>query len=154
MNFKLQLLITVILLALTSLITHNLTKYYVRKVELTTTNYKVSGLPAMPVTHDTMSVYTFNNIYHIDFKNLMIFNEMNDQQVSFNSYTELFDYVEEITAQESNDSNLINMVLENTILNINNNDSTIVATTRMHDKDYINLFDLPEVAINRTYYSK
>lgn len=97
---------------LIAIATHIFTKYYVRKVELTTRDYNISENSDV-LTHDTMSIYTYNNIYHVDFKNLMILNEMNQQKLLFDSYTSLFDYVGDITANETNYDTLVKWIVSN-----------------------------------------
>lgn len=149
-NYQKALFIGAILVFFSSLITYVLTKYYVVKNELATNSYvldpNVDMYPYSGILTDTLEVYTFNNIYFIDFINMKVFNEMSDQEVKFSSLEHLFDYIGDVTAHESSVGPLINTIVQNSWIKIDSSQQNLTFNTKFgadpNNGIYVNKFSL------------
>lgn len=147
-NYPKALFIGAILTVLSSLITYVLTRYYVIKNELATNSYLDTNTNVFPysgIITDTLEVYTFNNIYFIDFVNMKVFNEMSNEEVKFSSLEHLFDYIGDVTAHESSVGSLISTVVQNSWIKIDSSQQLTFNTKFGADPNngmYVNKFSL------------
>ena len=93
-----------------------------------------------------LSIYTPTNIIHLDFNNLEVLEETNDQIVKFTSYTKMFDYVENLTVDQSNYSNVVFNVMKNSWVE-NSSKDTIEMVTKfsINGGEYHNFFTKKDI---------
>ena len=93
-----------------------------------------------------LSIYTPTNIIHLDFNNLEVLEETNDQIVKFTSYTKMFDYVENLTVDQSNYSNVVFNVMKNSwVENISNDTIEMVTKFSINGGEYHNFFTKKDI---------
>lgn len=115
MDIKTRLLLFFSYTAIITIIVSGITRYYTIKTELTS-----NGYPSIPsgLIEDTMEIYTFDNIYFIDFQQMKVFNEMNSEEIYFSSLTLLFDYIGDKTANESSLDPIVSSIAQHSWITI------------------------------------
>ncbi len=122
-------------------------------------NNKLKNYQNIESPTDTLSIYTPTNILLVDFKNLQVIQETNDQIIKFTSYTKMFDYVETLTANQSDYSNIVFDVMKNSwVENISNDTIEMVTKFSINGGEYHNFFTKKDIFkeveyVNTNYFT-